>query len=161
MKNIFIFISKALIIYLALILLRTLLRGMIWHFLGLHNNGEYSDLGPYLLSALIFFYELGGLVFYFILFLVIYWALIRRLKHNRIFFLTLSSVAIATFALVLMDNNLLKLYRTFNKSWNEILHDQVRDGFQFITFIILSVVYALCINKQAMNLKSKQSQGQP
>ncbi|MEO1258978.1 MAG: hypothetical protein AAFZ15_09270 [Bacteroidota bacterium] len=138
---------QLLFFYGILLLLRRIITTFTWEYFGIFNGVGFSWMDTFFYSILLSINELGGIVFYFIVFL-----LMARFSINHfqvkgpatIYFL---SVFVALISLALMDNSLLKSRTYHDFSWTKIKAAEIRNGFQFSTFLVLSLIFAFRFNR--------------
>ena len=136
-------IYKTIVLILIFMIIRTIIRGLTWYYFEVFNMISYS-FTDYMAHALFFnMYEIPGVITFIFLFVVLQFFI------KKIVGLNLGRQVLIVLIIVLLISRLwylydLKFLLNANKhSWSEIWQAQIGTGFQFVTFVLFSILFAV------------------
>jgi len=143
MKRRFFLVLKTIFLLLFLILIRTIIRAIIWDYYNVYDSVLFSSIEVFKYSLFFNLYEVPGIIAYFLLFLILQW-LVKKYGKLTLWRQVLISILIV-FPIArfwyLYD---LRFILNANKySWAEIFGAQLGTVFQFFTYLLFSIIFAV------------------
>ena len=135
---------RALKFFVILILLRTLLRGGIWAYFGVYDSVEIGVFPNFVFSLFFNIYETPAFILFFTFFLFGHF-LVRHFFQASLTQQIVMAIALTYPVAILCfwSTSDWTYFMTINEmSWQEIFKDQLREGFQFYTFLSLAILFA-------------------